>query len=530
MEALDWIIVAVYIAVLIGMSYFIGRAQNDQDDYYLGGRRIPPWQVGTSMVANQVSAISLIGAPAFIAVKSRGGLKWLQYELAIPLAMMVLIAFIVPALRSIRGITIYQYLEERFGVSVRLTLSLIFLLSRSLATGVALLATSYVTSVCIDLPLNETIIIIGIISLLYTALGGIKADIYSDIMQLVILWGSSFLLIGILYNLLGGNISFPEHASSRLEVFDMSSTGLGDGNTFSFWPMLFGGFFLYISYYGCDQSQAQRLLATKDAIGAQKSLLINGIMRFPLVLTYCVIGLLLIPLLEKFPDFADRVRTLPPDYIMPHFFDRYVPPGLLGIIIAGIFAASMSSLDSAINSLSAATWEDFLVKLAPRINSISNRKKILTSRIITLFWGVFAITASIRMAGGPDTVIELVNKIGSAFYGPIAGVFILGISSRRAGTHAALAGLFSGVALNMLLWLGFAESVSWMWWNLSGFAVTLFVGSVSGFFIGEGEVVSMEGLSIAELVKKIPARFMAALLGWFVLITAVSIIISGVIV
>jgi SSS family solute:Na+ symporter len=440
--------------------------------------------------------------------------------------MVVLIAFVVPALRSIKGITIYQYLEERFGVSVRLTLSLIFLVSRSLATGVALLATSYVTSVCIELPLNETIIIIGIISLLYTALGGIKADIYSDIMQLLILWGSSFLLIGVLVKILGGNISFPEHAHSRLEVFDMTSTGLGDGNTFSFWPMLFGGFFLYVSYYGCDQSQAQRLLATQDLKGAQKSLLINGIMRFPLVLTYCAIGLLLIPLLEHDPDFADKVKTLPPDYIMPYFFYRYVPPGLLGITIAGIFAASMSSLDSAINSLSAATWEDFLLKLVPRIGSISDRKKVLASRAITLFWGAFAIAASIMMAGGPETVIELVNKIGSAFYGPIAGVFLLGISSRRTGTRAALAGLFSGVAFNIFLWLGFAESVSWMWWNLSGFAVTLFVGIVSGFFIREEIKVQSESPGMSGFLKKAPVRFIAALLGWFVLITVVSIAIS----
>ena len=518
MSALDWIIIILYIALVVGMSYLIGRLQKNQDDYYLGGRTLPPWQVGTSMVANQVSAISLVGAPAFIAVRQGGGLRWLQYELAIPLAMIGIGSLLVPLLRSGSGVTIYEYLERRFGSGTRLIMSFIFLLSRSLATGVALLATSYVTSVCIDLPLNMTILIIGIVSLVYTALGGIKADIYSDILQLVVLWVSSVVLIWLLWSLLCGDIRMPADAGERLRVFDLSSAGTGRGNSYSFWPMFLGGLFLYISYYGCDQSQAQRLLATRDSRGAQKSLLLNGILRFPLVLTYCAVGVLIIPFMARYPEFGEKVMKLPPDFLMPHFFRDFVPPGLLGVIVAGVFAASMSSLDSAINSLSAATWDDFLVRIFARLSDIQDRRKIRISRLITVFWGFFATSAAIMMAGGADTVIELVNKIGSAFYGPIAGVFILGVISKRSGQRAAITGLISGVVLNLVLWKGF-PGISWMWWNLTGFSATLFAGLAAGCWGGKYR----QGRDIVKISAPMPRVFIAVLLSWFLFITGICL-------
>lgn len=172
MEFIDWLIVSLYIFGIIGMSILVGRRQKNQEDYYLGGRTLPSWQVGLSMVANQVSAISLIGAPAFIALKENGGLIWLQYEMAIPLAMIAIIIFILPRIRSKSAVTIYAYLGERFGMATRQVVSFIFLISRSMATGVALLATAYVTAACTGWPLIQTIIVIGIVSLIYTMMGG----------------------------------------------------------------------------------------------------------------------------------------------------------------------------------------------------------------------------------------------------------------------------------------------------------------------------------------------------------------------
>ncbi|MCK5077805.1 MAG: sodium transporter, partial [Calditrichia bacterium] len=318
MNYIDWTVLFTYIAFIILMSWYIGRKQKTREDYYLGGRKMPPWQVGLSIMATQVSAISLIGAPAFIALKINGGLVWLQYEFAIPVAMMAIMFILVPVFHKIKAITIYEYLEKRFGGKTRTIISLVFLISRGLGAGVALLATGIVTAVCLSWPLAETILLIGLVSIIYTTFGGIVADIYSDILQLVILWGGSVLTIILLWNLQDGQaLSFFQNELPRLKVFDLSATGLGDGNTFGFWPMLIGGFFLYLSYYGCDQSQAQRLLTTDDKAGAQKALLLNGLLRFPLVLTYCLIGVLLIPFLHSNVGFASQLQGAEPDFLVP---------------------------------------------------------------------------------------------------------------------------------------------------------------------------------------------------------------------
>ena len=150
-----------------------------------------------------------------------------------------------------------------------------------------------------------------------------------------------------------------------MQILDFKSTGLGDGNTFGFWPMLIGGFFLYLSYYGCDQSQAQRLLTTKTPQQAQRAMFFNGLLRFPLVLTYCLFGLLLIPFLHSHTEFAASLNSDSSDFLVPYFLVKYFPKGLLGLVVAGIFAASMSSIDSALNSLSAATWRDFIERYIP---------------------------------------------------------------------------------------------------------------------------------------------------------------------
>ena len=477
MTSIDWVVLCIYIFFIIGMSAWIGRRQKSQEDYYLGGRAMGSWQVAMSIMATQVSAISLVGAPAFIALKNDGGLIWLQYEFAIPLAMMLIMLIMVPLYHRTRAITIYEYLEKRFGRSTRMSISAVFLVSRGLGSGVALLATAIVTTVCIQWPLWQTILLIGAVSIIYTTFGGIVADIYSDIIQLIILWSGSLVAIVILANMLDAPaLALLKSEPQRLRVFDFSGTGLGDGRTFGFWPMLIGGFFLYLSYYGCDQSQAQRLLTTATPKEAQKALMINGMFRFLLVLTYCALGVLLIPFLLTHPEFAAKLQDQQADFLVPYFLMEYFPKGILGILIAGFFAASMSSIDSALNSLSAATYQDFLVRLFPGLSRISDARKVRLSRWLTVFWGLVATGFALRMIGGSETVLELVNKIGSAFYGPILATFWLGILTRRGSQTGAISGLAAGVGFNIFLWQTYGSAVSWLWWNVFGFLISFGVG------------------------------------------------------
>ncbi|MBN1436907.1 MAG: sodium/solute symporter [Sedimentisphaerales bacterium] len=527
METLDWIVVGIYIAAIVGMSVWISRRQKSEADYYLAGRKMGAWPLALSIVATQCSANSLLGTPAFIAMKQGGGLCWLQYELAVPLAMIGV--FLLLPIFFRRGITtIYEVVEDKFGVGARASLSGIFIFSRALGTGVTLYATALVMSACLSWPLTVTLLFVGFVSILYTTLGGIEADIYSDIFQLIVLFAGTVICIVVVLKLLGG---FPTDFSAidpgRLQVLRLNRYGLGDGDKFGFWPMLIGGFFLYISYYGCDQSQAQRLLSGENQKVAQRSLLLNGLLRFPLVCTYCLFGLLLAVWLTRNSGFAEHFTEYTTalgekdnlNYLVPLFILEYMPAGIRGIIVAGIIAATMSSLDSTINSLSAATQKDFLERFKVDWKGRFWGNEVFRARAITVMWGIVCTgLAFFFLFGGRNeegsagaTVLELVNMVGSAVYGPILAVFLLTLFSRRISSLVVVVALLAGVGCNMLLLGLLNEYVAWWWWNVSGCAVT---GGIA--LLG----------SIKMKVDKSSLISTIVMVGMFVLILAVLIILN----
>jgi SSS family transporter len=484
MRILDWTILIVYLAGIVLMSVILGRRQRSADDYFLAGRKMGAWPIALSIMATQVSAVSLIGAPAFVALKAGGGMRWLQYELAVPLAMIALIVIFIPRLRPLPIITLYDYLQRRFGDRARWALSVVFLLSRGLSTAVALYAASLVLSVCLDLSLGWTILILASITVVYTTIGGIEADIYSDIAQMFVLAAGTIIALVVALMRVEQSSGLAEAWQqvelSRLQVLDFGSSGLGDGQTFAFWPMLLGGFFLYVSYYGCDQSQAQRLLTSVNAREGGRGLLINGLLRFPFTVLYCLFGVVLLVFLGEHPEFAARVPQDQPDYLVPMFVLEYLPTGVVGIVMAAIFAAAMSSFDSAFNSMSAVTVRNVLRRGGPKDAAQAEATGEITvgqSRFWTLVWGVFCTVCGYAMSRSQETVIELINKIGSAFYGPTLAVFVLGLLSRRVSETGALIGLTAGVAVNAALWLK-APGVSWLWWNVIGFAVAASLGDL----------------------------------------------------
>ncbi|HEY7599251.1 MAG TPA: hypothetical protein VH741_04920, partial [Candidatus Limnocylindrales bacterium] len=286
LSALDHAIVLAYLAGVLGMSWAFARRQRTGTDYFLAGRAMGGATLGASILANQASAVSLVGAPAFVALKEGGGLRWLQYELALPLAMLLLVAFLLPALRSVPGASVYAYAERRFGRGTRRALAGAFLLSRGLALGVILYASSLVVSEATGLGVTGALLAVGLLSVAYTSLGGVVADIWSDVVQLALLWLGT--LASAAYLLSSSELvrAIPaERVQALVPEFGP------EAGSFTLAPMLLGGLFLYLSYYGCDQSQAQRLLTARDEAAARRALVLNGLLRFPLVLTYCGFGL-----------------------------------------------------------------------------------------------------------------------------------------------------------------------------------------------------------------------------------------------
>lgn len=474
----DWSVIFLYLISLLGLAYFLSRSQFNREDYYVGDRKMGAWPVAISIMATQCSTNSILGAPAFVAFAAGGGLIWLQYELSVPLAMIALIIFFIPVFRGLNLVTVYEYLERRFDLKTRLILSALFMFVRAFATAVTVYSIAIVIDLITGIGFTLSVMLLGVFTVVYDTMGGIKGVIYSDVMQMLILVGILILVALMLVQDTGGLHSlFSAFSSERRAAIDFSHHGFGDGHTFSFWPMLFGGFFLYVSYYGCDQSQTQRVLSTRSLGESNYALMLNGLLRFPLVALYCLVGVGIGVFAASQPEF---LASLPQDngspnvnLAVPAFMIQSLPTGLVGLALVALFAAAMSSLDSVLNSLSASSMEDFVRRLSKR--NFTGEQEIWISRGLTGFWGAITLVMAFYVGDIAPTVLEAINKIGSLVNGPVLGVFAMGIFSKQCTPLGAISGLIIGFCSNMMLWLVFPE-ISWLWWNVIGLAVTIVIG------------------------------------------------------
>lgn len=479
MNLLDYLIIIGYLGGLLGLGYFF-KEQNSGRDYFLGGRSLGVFPLTLSTMATQLSAISFISAPAFVGLRENGGMVWLSYEFAVPLAMLLLMVYVLPALYRSGVVSIYDFLERRFGVSTRFLISMVFLISRAFGTGIAIYATALILSTTMGLEFYLAIAIIGIVTLIYSLQGGMKAVVYSDTAQmLLILFGVVLVLFFSLHHI-GGVGTFLDHVdTTRLQVLRTESFGFS-GDEWGLWPMIFGGIVLYASYYGCDQTQAQRTLSAKNEASVRRVLMCNGIARFPIVLLYCVAGLVLGTFATMTPEFLAKVDSQQPDTLVPLFIVSYMPNGLIGLLIVALLAATMSSLSSVVNSLSAVSIED-CVRLTGA--SLTGKRYVFWSRVTVLFWGTVIVLCSIFGGSIAPTVIEAINKIGSVFYGPILATFLLAILAPKASSLGANLGLLLGVGINLFLWLAVPQ-IFWLWWNFIGCAVSICTALALSAFTG----------------------------------------------
>ncbi|WP_418508586.1 sodium:solute symporter family transporter [Corallibacter sp.] len=507
MNWLDYSIVLGYIVFFLAMGFFFKENKNSSD-YFLGGKKLGWFPLSLSTMATQLSAISFISAPAFVGLKLGGGLKWLTFEFAVPLAMIFIMIVVIPPLFRSGVVSIYEFVEKRFSVSTRLILSVVFQISRALGTGVMVYTIAIILQAVLNIDYVYTILIISVITIIYSWQGGMKAVVWGDAIQMIILF------LGLIICLFYGWDLLQDHGgltngfnSERLQVIDLN-IGIGEGNEYGLLPMIIGGFFLYVSYYGCDQTQAQRLLSSKNEGTIRKLLLANGLLRFPVVLTYCIMGLIIGGLVTIAPDFlqeiANTTQTFFPesyasngvkaDLMIPVFIIKYLPHGLIGILMVGILSAAMSSLSSTVNSLSAVTVEDFFNRGSVKL---SESKYMMISKSSVVFWGVVCIACSFLFGGSKSAVIEIINAVGSVFYGPVLVTFLLAFFSKKINHIGMNAGIILAVLINLIfsktmqeifhIDLGF--HVFWIWLNFTGVIIALVVAYV-----------------VSALTKNIPAK------------------------
>ena len=514
MTTLDWSVIGLYLIAMLALAVYLGRKQGSREDYYLGGNRLPGWALASSIIATQCSTNSLLGAPAFVGFVIGGGLLWLQYELAVPLAMLGLCIFFGPIYRS-RVISIYAYLEQRLGLGARLVASGCFLFFRGVATGVTVYGVASVIGLVTGIPFAWSVLLLMGITVTYDALGGMRAVVVSDVLQMILLLAAVLVALVWLAEPLTLHFDALQERARPLQ----NDWGLASGNNYGFWPMLFGGLFLYMAYYGCDQSQAQRLLSAQNERQLRQILVLNGVLRFPLVLAYCLVGLGLAAYALEHSDF---ISSLPltasgsPNYnlVFPAFVAREFAPGLAGLAIVGLFAAAMSSIDSALNSLSASTVEDFIA----RFKALPERSMFLISKATTVFWGLFAVAFSFQVEHIAPTVLEAINKVGSMANGPLLMLFTLAIVRPQLGQGPAIIGFAGGLLGNLLIWI-LLPSVSWLWWNITGFAVGWLLALAAGVYVGRGaqrgEVLSLPRSAATQLLLMFLLILAVCILLWW---------------
>ena len=552
MHTADWIIVILYFAYVLAEGFRHGKKNKNLDDYFRGNRSLRWWAVGLSVMATQASAITYIGTTG---QAYDSGMSFIQVYLPQPLVMIVLCMTFVPFFYRANVFTAYEYLERRFDAKTRSLTSFIFLVSRGLAVSFVLYAPSIILAVIFGWNEVVTVVIMGASTIIYTTIGGNKAVIMIDAKQMLLMFAGIFVAIGLFVFQFPSNYSIGDavHLAGLEGKWNSIDLSLDLKSSYTLLSGMLGGFFLALSYFGCDQSQVQRYLTGRSLTESRMSLVLNAFLKVPMQFLILVVGVLMFvsynfvkpPLnfseasrnvlvqkagsryvdLENRYDAAFRERRAaafavsearksarPADlrnaedrygkaessfravkkenrsllksvtgsepssevnYVFPSFLIRHAPAGILGVMLAVIFAAAMSSFSSEINSLASATIIDFYKRYFRR--EADDAHYLWASRGATLLWGVFA-TAAACYAGRLGSLIEAVNKVGSYFYGPILGVFLLAFIVRRSNGTGAFYGLVAGEIA--VFAVAYYSSVSWLYYNVVGVAAVLVAGTV----------------------------------------------------
>ena len=470
MNGLDYLVIIAYLAAMLGFGLLLSK-QSDEGDYFLGNKAIGWFPLALSTMATQLSAISFISAPAFVGLREGGGLKWLTFEFAVPLAMLLVMFVIMPPLYRSGVISIFDFLERRIGRSTRFFISLSFQIVRAFGTGIMVYVTGLIIEAVLGVPFLQSILAISLITILYSFLGGIRAVVYADAIQMVLIVIGLLVCLVSAISIIGGVETFWSSVDPvRLQVVDWSYAGLVT-DEFALLPMMFGGFVLYVSYYACDQTQAQRSLSAKSLGDIRRLLIANAVLRFPVTLLYCITGLAVGVIASGNSAFMALIPVDSPDYLMPFFILEYLPNGVIGLLLVAIMSAAMSTLSSAVNSLSAVTIEDLK---SFGFHAADQRRELILARVLALLWGGLILFFSLYSGDISATVIEAINKVGSALYGPVLGVFMIAILWKRRTVLSTNIGFLAGLFLNLYFWQ-FQPGLFWMWWNLIGLIVTVAV-------------------------------------------------------
>jgi len=474
-RTLDYVIIAAYLIGIALIGIFKGGKQKSVNDYFLGAKSVPWWAVCFSIVAAETSTLTFISIPGLAYLTN---FNFLQVTVGYLLGRIIISIYFLPAYYKGELNTAYAYLENRFGSKTRSFASIVFLITRTAADGVRLFATAIPLKLMLDISYPVAIIIIAAVALVYTYIGGVRGVIWVDVIQMFIYIGGALAAIIFLSsNLLPEGfwgLFNSDQITDKLNVINLGFDG-GLKNFFSTPYTLFGGLiggaFLSMASHGTDQLIVQRLLTIKDLKNSRKAIVGSGIIVIFQFVIFLFVGVALYAHYGTY-DLAS-LGLLKADEIFPLFIITSLPVGLSGLIIAGLFAAALSTLAGSMSSLSSSTMLD-LYKPFRKIKSEAEELRI--SRMFTIMWAGLLIVSAILFMNSPDAVVELALSIASFTYGGLLGTFMLGLFVKDAKQEDALAGFTGGILI--MVTVVSLKLVAWTWFTVIGVAATLLIGKL----------------------------------------------------
>ena len=537
MHPLDWIVLGATLALIVGYGVYKTRKSATASELLSGSKTVSPWTIGLGIMATQASAITFLSTPGQAFANDMG---FIQFYFGMPLAVVLVSMFFVPAYRKMRAITAYQFLEERFDRKTRLFTAALFLTSRGLSAGITIFAPAIVLSAAIGIPLNTMIIIIGAIVVVYTVSGGSAAVAVTQKWQMTVILLGMAIAATILINLIPVSMYDAYHIAGNMGKLNIVSTSFDPGTRYTLWSGLAGGLFLSLSYLGTDQSQVQRYLGAEDERSSKFGLLFNATFKVPMQFAILAIGVLLFVFYQfvkppvffnqseidrapariqqqlqslelehalawdfkrealvnadwegaryydglqeqyraSYMDLLDEnlsgFQPKDTDYVFITFILENLPKGLIGLLLAVIISAAMSSTAGEVSALATTTYVDYFQVFYGHEDH--NEKR--TIRTLVLIWGIAAILVALA-APLYENLIQLVNVLGSLFYGTILGIFLVGLFLKKVGGNQVfVGGLIAQATIFICHYLNSTGvlSIGFLWYNV---IATLIVIGVS---------------------------------------------------
>lgn len=432
---IDVLIIIISIVFTLGAGFYFARRQNSSDQYFAGSKTIPAWAIGISIFATLISSVTFLAYPA-AAYKSNWIL--LVQGLMVPIVLVCLIWVIVPLFRKVIRLSTYEYFERRFGVFARMYSSVAFILTHFSKMGTVLYLVSLALATLTGLDVTTYIILLSVVIILLTLLGGMEAVIWMDVIQGFLLIGGGLLCVGVLlFRAEGGasNMLYEAVAMKKIDFgpYDFSFAKL------TFWVLVINGVFYALQKYGTDQTIVQRYLAAKNDKDAKKAAYIGVFASVPVWALFMLIGSLLFVFYNA--SGASLPDGLSTDQAFIYFIGTELPVGAVGLVLAALIAAAVSSLDSDMNCLAAIGVEDFYQRLKP---NCSDKDRLIMGRLLVLFSGVaMSVVALLYNAWDGEGVLGVVFELYAIFSAGIVGIFLLGLFSKRANKQ----GLYVGLAV-----------------------------------------------------------------------------------